>query len=125
TCSPTSSTRSSIRESDMNRLLSRNRLAAAGLLIVIVLTVTAALAPWLAPYDPAAQDLPLRLTGPSPAHPFGTDELGRDILSRVLVGTRVSMIVGAAVVVLAGSVGVLVGGLAGFLGGRFDTLVTV
>jgi peptide/nickel transport system permease protein len=107
------------------RFFRQNRLAWAGLAIVAGLTAAALLAPWLVPYDPLDQDLPSRLGGPSWRHPLGSDELGRDILSRLLAGARVSMRVGAAVVLLSGTFGVLIGGLAGYMGGRVDTVVTV
>lgn len=109
----------------MSDLLRQNKLAFVGLVIITVLSLTAILAPWLVLYDPAAQQLPDRLTGPAWNHPFGTDELGRDIFSRVLLGTRVSMRVGASVVLLSAVFGVLIGGAAGFIGGRFDTFLTV
>src|SRR3989442_7859507 len=109
----------------MTEFLRKNKLAAAGLLIVVVLTIAALFAPWLAQYDPADQKLIDRLEGPSWKHPFGNDELGRDILSRVLWGTRVSMRVGATVVLLSGLAGVLIGGFAGYVGGKLDTFVTV
>ncbi len=109
----------------MSELFRRNKLAFAGSVIVTVISLTAVLAPWLAPYDPSLQQLPDRLMGPSWSHPFGTDELGRDILSRVLIGTRVSMQVGVTVVVFSALIGVLIGGLAGFRGGRIDTFITV
>ena len=69
------------------------------------------------------QDLATRLEAPTWNHPFGNDELGRDILSRILLGTRVSMRVGATVVLLSGIFGVLVGGFAGYVGGRLDLFV--
>jgi peptide/nickel transport system permease protein len=109
----------------MTEFLLKNRLAAAGLLIVSVLTITAVFAPLLMPYDPAGQQLSERLVGPSWKHPFGNDELGRDILSRLLLGARVSMRVGATVVLLSSVIGVLIGGFAGFVGGRLDTFITV
>jgi peptide/nickel transport system permease protein len=109
----------------MNSFLRHNKLASAGLLIVSALTAAALLAPWIAPYDPSVQDLAARLEGPSWEHPFGNDELGRDILSRVLLGTRISMRVGATVVLLAGIFGVLIGGLAGYVGGWIDVFITV
>src|SRR5881296_4324689 len=109
----------------MTEFLRKNKLAAAGLFIVAALTMAALFAPWLAPYDPADQKLPGRLEGPSWKHPFGNDELGRDILSRVLLGTRVSMRVGATVVLLSVIVGVLIGGFAGYIGGKLDTFVTM
>ena len=108
----------------MTELFRQNKLAAGGLLIVVVLTLSALLAPWLVPYDPAAQELSARLMGPSWEHPFGTDELGRDIFSRIMMGTRVSMRVGATVVVLSSVIGVVIGGGAAFIGGYLDTLIT-
>src|SRR5204862_3498711 len=109
----------------MTEFLRKNKLAAAGLFIVAALTMAALFAPWLAPYDPADQKLMDRLQGSSWRHPFGNDELGRDILSRILLGTRVSMRVGATVVLLSGLAGVLIGGFAGYIGGKLDTFVTV
>ena len=91
--------------------------------MVALVLVTALLAPWLVPHDPDEQRLELRLQGPTLAHPLGLDELGRDVLSRLLVGARVSMAVGCAVVLLAGTVGTLVGALAGQLGGVADALL--
>src|SRR5438552_3435459 len=102
----------------------KNKLALTGLVIVAVLTFVAVFAPWLAPYDPANQQLMDRLNGPTWQHPFGNDELGRDILSRILLGARVSMRVAATVVLFSSVVGVLVGGLAGYVGGKLDTLIT-
>jgi len=93
----------------MSSLFRKNKLALAGLVIVAALTLISVFAPWLAPYDPANQQLMSRLDGPSWQHPFGNDELGRDILSRILVGTRVSMRVAATVVLFSSVVGVLVG----------------
>jgi peptide/nickel transport system permease protein len=108
----------------MTEFFRKNKLALVGFLIVIALTIVAILGPWIAPYDPAVQRLPDRLEGPSWNHPFGNDELGRDILSRILLGTRVSMRVGATVVLLSVIVGVLIGGFAGYIGGKLDTFVT-
>src|SRR5438046_5008525 len=113
-----------IHASGMTEFLGKNKLAAAGLAIVGVLTVAAVFAPWLAPYDPSDQRLPERLEGPSWKHPFGNDELGRDILSRILWSARVSMRVGASVVLLSAFAGVLGGGFAGYVGGTVDRLVT-
>jgi peptide/nickel transport system permease protein len=109
----------------MTEFLRKNKLACAGLVIVSALTLAALFAPWLAPYDPAAQILKDRLQGPSWKHPFGNDELGRDILSRLLLGARVSMRVGATVVLISGVAGILIGGFAGFIGGKLDSLITV
>ena len=109
----------------MNRFFRKNKLAAVGFVIIATLTLVALLAPWILPYDPSVQDLATRLEAPTWDHPFGNDELGRDILSRVLLGTRVSMRVGATVVLLSGIFGVLIGGFAGYVGGRTDLFVTV
>jgi len=95
-----------------------------GAAIVIFAVVAALLSPWLAPYDPANQSLSLRLERPSVAHPFGLDELGRDILSRVLAGTRVSLLVGATVVGISTVIGVLLGSIAGYFGGWLDDLIS-
>ena len=108
----------------MTSLFRGNKLAVAGLVIVAGLIFVAVFATWLAPYDPATQQLMNRLDGPSWQHPFGNDELGRDILSRILLGTRVSMRVAATVVLFSSVVGVLVGGLAGYVGGKLDVFVT-
>src|SRR5437773_3129239 len=109
----------------MTEFLRKNKLAVGGLVIVTALTLTAVFAPWFIPYDPADQDLVDRLQGPSWRHPFGNDDLGRDILSRILLGARVSMRVGATVVLLSGIAGVLIGGFAGYIGGNLDAFVTM
>jgi peptide/nickel transport system permease protein len=88
--------------------------------IVGLAVAAAVLGPWLTPFDPAAQVLSLRLSGPSGVHLFGLDELGRDILARVLAGARISLIVGLTVVTISASVGTLLGALAGYFGGLFD-----
>jgi peptide/nickel transport system permease protein len=82
-------------------------------------------APFLARYDPVAQNLPARLSPPDAAHWMGTDELGRDILARIIYGTRVSMLVSVSVVVGAGVIGLAIGALAGYIGGWFDRLINV
>lgn len=96
-----------------------------GLGVTLLLILAATFAPQLAPYEPAAQNLPARLALPSRAHWFGTDELGRDIFSRILFGARVSMIVGTSVVLGCGITGLALGLLAGYFGGLFDRLVSV
>ena len=95
-----------------------------GAVVVCAAALAALVGPWLVPFDPAAQDLPLRLAGPSAAHWFGLDELGRDILARVLSGARVSWLVGLVVVVVSAAVGVAVGAIAGYYGGRIDELAS-
>jgi peptide/nickel transport system permease protein len=107
------------------RAVRHNPLAAAGLVLVTVFVLCALFAPWLAPQDPAAIDLPVRLQAPSAVHWFGTDELGRDILSRVIYGSRISMLVGSSVVALSLLLGLLLGSLAGYYGGRVDRFLTV
>lgn len=94
-----------------------------GVVCVAVVVALAVLGPWLSPYDPAAQLLPLRLQGPSLAHPFGLDELGRDILARLIVGARISLLVGIAVVSVSATLGLLIGAVAGYAGGWLDALV--
>jgi len=103
----------------------RQPLAAVGLGLLLLFVVCAVFAPWLAPQDPAQLDLTGRLMGPSAEHWFGTDELGRDILSRTLFGARISLIVAVSVVGLSLAVGLVAGGLAGFYGGWTDTVVNV
>ncbi len=94
-----------------------------GLALTLLLFLLAILAPWIAPRDPIAQDLPSRLLGPGPGHWMGTDELGRDVLSRVLYGARISMLVGVSVVAGAALVGVTLGALAGYFGGWVDRTI--
>jgi peptide/nickel transport system permease protein len=96
-----------------------------GLALTLFLVVIALSAPWIAPADPTAQNLPARLMAPSAAHWMGTDELGRDILSRIIYGARVSMIVSVCVVLGAGVVGLAIGALAGYFGGWFDRFVNI
>ena len=95
---------------------------AAGL-VIIAIALAAALAPWLAPFDPATPDYDHVLEGPSWLHPCGTDAYGRDILSRIIWGGRVSLTVGLLSVSLGGAAGVLIGLVSGFLGGRVDAVL--
>jgi len=99
-------------------------LFAAGMVIVTMAAAAAIVGPSLTPFDPAAQDLPLRLAGPTGAHPFGLDELGRDILARVLAGARISFVVGLVVVSVSASIGTLLGAVAGYFGGTIDDLIS-
>jgi peptide/nickel transport system permease protein len=92
---------------------------------IVLLTVIAALAaPWAVPYDPSRQQLSLRLERPSTSHPFGLDELGRDIFSRVLAGARISLLVGITVVSISSIVGIVLGAIAGYFGGWLDELIS-
>ena len=102
-----------------------NPLAAAGVIMVIIFLICALFAPWIAPQDPASINLPLRLDLPSRSHWFGTDELGRDILSRTVYGARISMFVGSSVVLTSLTLGLVIGSIAGYYGGRIDRFVNV
>jgi len=108
-----------------SRGFARQRLALAGLLLLLIFGLCALLAPLLAPHDPAQLNLATRLTPPSAAHWFGTDELGRDVLSRTLFGARVSLTVAFAVVAISLAVGLVLGMLAGFYGGWLDTVINL
>ena len=103
----------------------RNRLAAIGMILVAVFAIFALFAPWVAPQDPGNIDLSNRLQRPSGAHWFGTDELGRDILSRVIFGARISMLVGSSVVAGSLLLGLIFGSLAGYYGGYTDRIFNV
>jgi len=101
----------------------RNRLALVGLVLVVVLSVSAALAPWLAPYDPARQSLVEKRAKPGVKYVLGADEFGRDILSRVIYGSRVALLVGVLSALIAVGVGLLLGTVAGFVGGWLDAVL--
>jgi peptide/nickel transport system permease protein len=105
------------------RALKQNPLALIGLSIVLILLVIAATAPTIAPYSPIAQNLDQRLLPPSAAHFFGTDALGRDIFSRILHGTRITLAIVLLVVISVGPVGLLIGTIAGYFGGVVDTIL--
>jgi peptide/nickel transport system permease protein len=102
-----------------------NLLATAGVVMVTLFVLCAIFAPWLAPYDPAQLDLTIRLQTPHAGHWFGTDELGRDILSRIIYGSRISMLVGSCVVAGSLALGILFGSLAGYYGGKFDRFFNI
>ena len=103
----------------------RNALATTGMALVAVFVVFALFAPWIAPQNPSNIDLPSRLQPPSGAHWFGTDELGRDILSRVIYGARISMLVGGSVVAGSLLLGLALGSIAGYCGGWADKFFNV
>ncbi len=107
------------------RVARHNPLAATGVVFVIVFIVFALFAPWIAPQDPARIDLANRLAAPTVAHWCGTDELGRDILSRLIYGSRISMLVGSCVVAASLALGLVIGSAAGYYGGHIDRFVNV
>jgi peptide/nickel transport system permease protein len=119
--SPGVETRS--RRQDFLRAFFSNRLAIFGTAVLGVFILMAVFAPYVAPYSPLQQHLPQKFAGPTLAHPFGQDELGRDILSRVIYGARVSLTAGLAAVALATVVGTIVGLAAGYLGRWPDSLL--
>ena len=103
----------------------RNVLATIGMVLVAVFITFALFAPWIAPQNPSNIDLPSRLQPPSGAHWFGTDELGRDIFSRVIYGARISMLVGGSVVAGSLLLGLILGSIAGYYGGLADKFFNV
>jgi peptide/nickel transport system permease protein len=111
------------------RKLARNPAALAGALVLAVVVATAVSAPWVAPHDPAKQSLIRRFTPPvwapggNVAYPLGTDQVGRDVLSRIIHGARISLVVGTLAVVVSLLIGVTLGLLSGFRGGRLDVVI--
>ena len=100
----------------------RHRGAAAGLFVVAALLLAALFAPWISPSDPNAQDLDSGLSGPSASHWLGQDKLGRDLLSRLIHGSRISAAVGLGTVSISLAIGLVAGALSGFFGGKVDHL---
>ena len=105
------------------RLLLRHRLAMFGAVLVAIEVGLAVLAPWITPHEPHRMDYKAVLSGPTAEHPLGTDELGRDLLSRTLHGARLSLRVGLVAVLFAVAIGVPIGLVSGYLGGIFDEAV--
>jgi peptide/nickel transport system permease protein len=105
------------------RRLFRNFAFTSGALLTIALLVVAIAAPLLSPFDPNAQDTIRRLEPPSREHPLGLDDLGRDVLSRILFGARVSLRVGFSVVIIAATIGIALGAIAGYFGGAADIAI--
>ncbi len=103
--------------------LRRNRLAVLGLTVLLLFIVIAAATPWIAPYDYAQQDLELGATPPSAAHWLGTDIFGRDLLTQIMFGGRISLAVGFIATAVALLIGVTWGAIAGYMGGRVDTVM--
>jgi peptide/nickel transport system permease protein len=105
------------------KTLKGNKISLVGGVMVILLVTVALIAPWISPYNPVEQDIGVQLAPPSWAHPFGADSYGRDQLSRILWGSRVSLVVGILSVLFAMAAGIPIGMIGGFKGGRIDSLV--
>ncbi|BEG73084.1 ABC transporter permease [Achromobacter xylosoxidans] len=103
--------------------LSRNRLSWVGIGLLLLIVLAAVLAPWLAPHDPLQQNIAYRLEPPSAEFWLGTDSYGRDVLSRLIYGARVSLLVGFVAILIAMCIGSALGILAGYIGGLVDQLV--
>lgn len=102
---------------------SRNRIALAGFVIMLILVLVAIFAPYVAPYNPYDSQMPLSLAKPSMQHLLGCDELGRDLLSRIIFGARISLRVGLEAVAIALTIGIILGALAGYYGGWLDLVI--
>jgi peptide/nickel transport system permease protein len=105
------------------RSFSRNRSALVGLVLIVMLVLIAIFAPWIAPHDPIEQSTINRLAPPSPEYPLGRDDFGRDVLSRIIYGTRVALTVGVLSVLLGGVIGTTIGVTAGYIGGKTENLL--
>jgi peptide/nickel transport system permease protein len=101
-------------------ILRHNTLTLLGAGLVILIVLMGLLSPLISPYDPNLMNIPARLQAPGWSHPFGTDEMGRDILTRVMYGARISITVGVSIVVIAAAVGCFFGSLSGYAGGKVD-----
>jgi len=105
------------------RVFARNKAAVGGVLILAIFTFMAIAAPILTPYNPVTENLNSVFQSPSWAHPFGTDDLGRDVLSRIMYGGRYTLMIGVAAVSLATAIGVPLGLISGYFGGRIDMVI--
>jgi peptide/nickel transport system permease protein len=127
--SPTNTTQTGMAQpgvGDFRRLvtvMSRRRVVVGGFAVIVALVITAVFAPLIAPHDPYEQNLKAMLAQPSRAHLLGTDELGRDLLSRVVYGARISLLVGVVAVSIAGALGMTLGLIAGYFGGITNTII--
>lgn len=108
---------------DFVKRFKRNKAAVAGFIILIILLMVAIFAPYIAPYDPYDAQMQIALQKPSAQHILGCDELGRDVLSRIIYGARISLRVGLEAVAIALGIGIILGSLAGYYGGKIDLLV--
>jgi peptide/nickel transport system permease protein len=105
------------------RVFNANKTSWAGLVVLAAIIVMAVFAPWLAPYDPVEQDIIARLQPPDAQYLLGTDMFGRDVLSRIIWGSQISLIVAFASIVVALVIGGTIGLVSGYIGGRFDLVV--
>src|SRR5215218_2171878 len=105
------------------RTFTNNRTAVIGVILIAIIVFVALAAPWLAPHDPLDQSVRDRLAPPSSEYPLGRDDKGRDILSRVIFGTRIALLVGVFSVILGGVLGTLIGVTAGYFGGKVETVL--
>lgn len=103
--------------------LKKSKTAQFGLVIIVLFIFMAIFAPLISPHNPLDQDISQRLRPPSKTHPFGTDQLGRDVLSRVIYGSRISLIVGFSAVFISGIIGIALGMISGFYGGKIDAVI--
>ena len=106
----------------MMRFLLRNPMTLAGLTVISALMIVALFAPWIASHDPLQQDLARALQAPGAAHWFGTDEYGRDVFSRLVYGSRITLYIVLLVTVIVGPIGLLIGTVSGYFGGWVDSL---
>ena len=104
--------------------LKKNKMAIASFFLLVIIALIAVFAPLIAPYDPYTQDLSRINEPPSPDHWFGTDDVGRDLFSRVVYGTRISMLVGVVCEAICVPIGVILGALAGYFGGWVDAVIS-
>jgi peptide/nickel transport system permease protein len=105
------------------RRITKHNLALVGLIILVPMFLCAVLAPLISPHDPVEPDLKNILTGPTWSHPFGTDTLGRDVFSRVIYGSRISLLVGFVSVGIATLIGIMIGAVSGYSGGIIDEII--
>lgn len=108
---------------ETGEIILKNKLTLIGFIIVGLIVAIGILSPLIAPYDPNLMNMPERLAAPSGSHLFGTDEMGRDILSRIMYGARISIVVGVVIVVCSAVIGCFLGSLSGYAGGKVDQAV--
>lgn len=107
----------------MTHRFKKNKRAMVGLWMVSIFIIVAIFAPWIAPYDPIEQNMDLMLEPPSLKHPFGNDEFGRDMLSRIIYGAQISLMIGTVGVLIAVLLGVTLGTISGYFGGLIDSVI--